>query len=240
VILGVIAFLFGVDLLWRAMSGKVHAPYVLMAWHFAVLAVLCAFIVFPAINPYKSVREFCMPVRNLAQADADVTVYSIGFSREEYVFYSGRFHTPLMTGNSALEVFGGEATAEQTAALRRLRKTMAKAAMGVAVADNTAITRDEVSALTDAVGAAVASLEISDALVREAEAAFEGTVAALDDRLAGPGACFAFVQVPDWRCLLATRPALGRFTVVREDGVGHRDVLLIANDLAWRMMTGSS
>ena len=53
---------------------------------------------FPLINNYKSAKAFCAPVRELAEADAEFRLYSVGFSREEYVFYTQRFIEARFTG----------------------------------------------------------------------------------------------------------------------------------------------
>lgn len=88
-------------------------PYAL-GTQMALLLVAVSTVLFPTVNPAKSARDFCEPVRTLARA-GDVKVFSAAFIREEYVFYSEVLHTPLLVepGASALEERFGLAEASK-------------------------------------------------------------------------------------------------------------------------------
>ena len=70
-----------------------------MAIQFGVSLVLTAALLMPVLNRHKSSRTFCAPVRALAEAGTQYQLFSVGFSREEYIFYAKHFHRPILLGS---------------------------------------------------------------------------------------------------------------------------------------------
>ena len=92
VAVSVCALVLGADTLRRAWRTDMRILPALCAGHFCALTILAVSGVFPALNDYKGASDFCRPLRDFAQKAGDYRLYSVGFSREEYVFYARHFH----------------------------------------------------------------------------------------------------------------------------------------------------
>lgn len=223
--------------LFRVVRGDGRALPGLIAGHTAVVLFLAPLLVFPVVNTVKSARDICRPVRELSQADASFRLYSFAFSREEYIFYSKRPHTPVLIDfqperlpddASILELVR---QAKQLRKVKQLRKDIARAVDRVPIAAMASVTEDDVQALRDAIRAAVAD---DERLNPEAAAFMQdeltAAIAAFADEFGGAEPAFLYVKQGDWRWAMAFHPPLRRFHVLQAQGVGNRDVLLIAND----------
>ncbi|MBI3119126.1 MAG: glycosyltransferase family 39 protein, partial [Candidatus Hydrogenedentes bacterium] len=62
--------------------------HLLMASQFAVVLLMGALFVLPAVDQYKSAKDITSPVRALSEAKADFDLFSVGFSSEEYLFHA--------------------------------------------------------------------------------------------------------------------------------------------------------
>jgi len=184
--------------------------------------------IFPVVNGLKSARAVCAPVRERAEAGEDFRLYSVGFSREEYIFYARHFHEERFTG------FVGEMpdTMDELMAAGKLqkhaRKVVAEGVAEVPVADIENIAPEERAALRQAIEDAIAQDEDLEAVLAfEQELIREIDIFATE--FAGSGPAYMFVQEEDWRWLIALMSAPPEVTVLRQQGVGRRNVLLIAN-----------
>ncbi len=199
----------------------------------AMLAVFTPLALFmlPAMNPYVSARDFCAPVRGVAESGAAFRLYSLGFSREEYVFYAKHFHEPRFVSLVGMDRIPPEKLMDAAELQRKARKLITKAVEDVPVADMSAPTAGERAALAAAIQRAVESAGGD----REKMLAFEDELRAELNAFAaeffGPEPAFLFVMDDDWRWM---RPLLAEETpgghVLRHQQVGRRDVLLLAND----------
>jgi len=199
-----------------------------IATHMAALQIIAAFLIFPAINPYKSARAFCKPLAALQQQGDSYALYSIAFSREEYVFYARHFHEPLLTDVLPLEAPEGVETADSGELQRRLRKALSKATRTVPVVSFAELKDEERVALADVVEQTLREHEIPRTLSDAFAIAVKNELSALSGQ-EKPGPIFAFVQEEDLRWLLPLVPALAELEIVRQANVGSRHVLLLAN-----------
>jgi 4-amino-4-deoxy-L-arabinose transferase-like glycosyltransferase len=227
---GVIGLLF---LLKR--GGSLTPP--VMAVQTLLLYSVAVFTAYPEINHFKSARPICEPVRTRAEAGVDFKLYSVGFSREEYVYYARRFHTPVLTG------LVGEVTPdtimEQAKLQKDAKKTIARAVDEVPVANLQHVTPEERKALFDAIERAVAGHE-DEAAIRAFEADLQKAIADFFALLKEPAPAFAFIQEEDWRWLLPLYPGEIPATILVDRPVGSRHVLLLANDAAAALVTPST
>lgn len=223
------AALFALDTLRRSFLRGPRDLHRLVAGHFAVLAVLGAFIALPALNEHKSAKPFTAPLRELSRAGVDYRLYSVGFSREEYVLYAEHYHVPILTDLLPLRLPTTLGDMEMAKLQRNLKKDMVDAAAEVAVADFRAVTDAELAELNAALEIALAEAHVAPEVANAFRDALRDAVAEFTVQFEAPGPAFFFVQEEDWRWLLPLHPHLRDYPVVDRRNVGSRSVLLIAN-----------
>jgi len=235
---GLLAFSLGATFLsvhgvHRAIMTDFGTIHKAIAGHFMIMTVLTVLFAFPAVDRHKSARPFCEPVRRLAESGESFRLYSVGFSREEYVFYSRHFHTPVFTDLSGL-------TLPENADLRalaRIRKDIGDAVEDVQVGSLAEVTDGEIEQLREAIRDAVLEderIEPDDA------AAFQDALAAavleFATEFGEDSPAFLYVKQEDWRWILAFHPEMRQLEVIDMRSVGRRDVMLVANPPGARML----
>ncbi|MDX9973777.1 MAG: glycosyltransferase family 39 protein [FCB group bacterium] len=234
-ILMAVAFLGGLDMLRRAIFTEARTLHKAVALSFSALVLLAALIALPAVNAHKSARGLTEPLRILSRTGAEYRLYSVGFSREEYVFYAEHFHTPILTELLELELPVKLDLETMVKAQRRAKKDLTEAVAEVPVADPTRITDAEAAALRAAADKSVAESKVDPAFAQAFESALTKTVDTFVAEFETGGPAFFFVEDVDWRWLVALYPHLRDFPVVDYQAVGSRGVLLIANTPASAM-----
>jgi 4-amino-4-deoxy-L-arabinose transferase-like glycosyltransferase len=224
-----------IGLLYLVKRGGGHTPPV-MAIQTVLLYSVALFTAYPEINHFKSARPICEPVRTLAEAGVDFDLYSVGFSREEYIYYSRRFHEPVLIG--LVGNVPPEALMDQARLQKDAKRTIAKAVDDVPVANLQHVTPEERKALFDAIEGAVVGHE-DEAAIRAFEADLQTAITEFFARLTGPAPAFAFVQEEDWRWLVPLYPGDIPATILVDRPVGSRHVLLLANDAAVALLNSS-
>lgn len=221
----------GVHALYAALRDEGRGIPAGMAAHTAVLVVLCATVIFPAVNPYKSARFFCAPLRALAERGADFDLYSVGFSREEYVYYAKHFHTPVLCELLPLPGMSELPDYQQARLQSKMQRGIQKAVGPVPVADFSSVTDAELKALEAAVRDNLADLSADDnAYIAEYEEAVAKRLRQLFQSLDGAEPAFMMAQEEDWRWILALCPEGVKYHVLKDTNVGSRNVMLLAND----------
>ncbi len=196
-----------------------------------LLVYFClALVVLPALNPFKSARYFCEPLRKLSESGIEYRLYSVGFSREEYIYHSKHFHEPVFTELLAVEYGGDMSLLQQAKKQKYLRDQMIKAVMEVQVGTVDAIKDDEIDRLRSAL---YTKIEQNDRVevdfVKRFEEALAREVSSFAATFWENTPAFMFIQEFDWRWLVAFEPAFRECIVLRHQSVGRRDVLLVAN-----------
>ncbi len=220
----------GVVVLVRSWQRDGQGVQSLFAGTAIVLFGGAALFALPVANQFKSAVAFCEPVRTLAHAGEEFSLYSVGFSRETYIFHADHFHEERFT--DLIEI--PELAEQDWMAAARFqisaRKAIADAVEDVPVADFEAVTEAELAALRTAIEETVRAKEAADDLsLRLFEAALRREVADFEAAFAR-GPSFMFVQTEDWRWLLPFYDEPPDYEVLRHDGVGSREVLLLANE----------
>ncbi len=228
-LVGVAGLAAGALLLWPLAKQDAPRVHLYTAGAFMVIAFLSALIVMPIINVRKSARDFCAPIRALAEHSEDFDLYSVSFAREEYVFYSRHFFKELYTDIIPLAHEHDMDALDMLRFQRDLARAIGKAVAKVEVADVKAITPEELSAMREAVEKTVLKGNYSPELIEDFKRGLEAESDAFFDVFDSPRPAFLYVQENDWRWIYAIHPDVHGAVVLREDHVGSRHVLLIAN-----------
>lgn len=203
-----------------------------MAAHFSVVALLCALLLFPAIDPYKSARGYCAPLSTLADKQVGYDLYSLGFSKEEYIYYARHFHEPLLCDLLAIEEMKDLPDYEQARIQSKIKRSIQKAVGKVPVTNFDHVTDGELSELQAAVAGTVSSEEGKQNYLPSYEKAIGEQLDRLFSSMAGDHPAFVMVLEEDWRWILALKPDARKFTILHTNNVGSREVLLLANPAA--------
>lgn len=235
----VLAGCLGLALLAGSLLTDMKRLHVALAASFAVLATAAVWAVFPVVNTVKSARAICAPVRALADAGADFHLYSVGFSREEYVYYSRHPHEEVFTNLVGNVPADSKALLQAAETQKAARKRIAGAVDGVPVANIAAVTVEERAALRHAIENAIESAEEDIQALRTFEKGLIEEIDAFAALFAAPDPAFVFVQEEDWRWLVPLFTTVPAYHVVQHREVGRREVLLLANDAAMRLAAGT-
>lgn len=229
-------FFMGACALFHARRDDVPRLHVLYAWQSALLYALVAAIAFPVVNEYKSAKMICAPVHSLADAGVDFDLYSVGFSREEYVFYARHFHAPILMNIIGENRIAPEELRRIADKQRRARKLIAQAAQKVPIADMGRITPKERAALLDAVNTAISEAGEQAAALKAFEDDLQDEIDAFAQRFGMARPALLFVQDEDWRWIYPLHRNPPEYHVIIHRTVGSRHVLLLANQAAWEIM----
>lgn len=233
---GIVALVFAVIACIASIKTDMPNLHATVVAQFIVLALLIPFLVFPRIDLFKGASEICSPLRELSEAGRDYRLYTIGFAREEYVFYSRHFLTPEL--NDILPVQLSHEVDEMTLAKQqiRLRKDMVKATAKVQLASENAPTAQDIEALRQAVHSVVADSKVEPEVAQAFEVALTEAVHKFEQEFVGEKPAFLFIQEQDRKWLLPLFPNLAQLPIIGQDSVGRRDMLLISNDAGARLL----
>lgn len=198
-----------------------------MALHFSVLALCVALFVFPALNSHKSARDFCAPLRRLVEEGIDYDLYSLGFSREEYVYYAKHFHEPVP--GDAVGIEEVNSCLDQHAIGKKMLSAIEKVVQDVPIASIASVTDEEVARLQGAIRAYLSEAGDDASHMEAYEKSISQLLEVLFDGMRGPRPAFIMVPERDWRWVLALHPQARDMTLLENREVGSRQVLLVAN-----------
>jgi len=236
VIFSLTALAFGLDTLRRARRTDCRALPAAIASHFCGLALLSALLIFPIVNQLKRSKDFCAPVRHMAERHDDVRVYSLAFLREEYIFYSHHNLTPALFDVVPLNVQPPVSPDKLASEERHMLREMVKAVAGVKIESFAHVTQGELDGLNKALENVIQEKKIKPDRVHAFEQAVDQEIAKFDKEFSAGGPAFAYVETENWRWMLALRPELARYRVLKDRQVASREMLLIANDDAVQLL----
>lgn len=228
-VLGVVALFLGASAIVQARRTESRSLHKEMAFDFAVLAVLLAAVLLPALDPIKGASDICRPLCELSERGANYRLYTVGFSREEYIFYSKHFHTPILNDLLPVQTSEHYSELEMAKRQRELRKAIAKAVDDVSVASLTNPTESEIETLRTAVHDAVGKAKVEPELASAFEASLRKAVGDFAKEFEHTMPAFVFIQEEDWKWLLPLFPDLAKHPIISRQAVGRREMLLIAN-----------
>ncbi|NUM52183.1 MAG: glycosyltransferase family 39 protein [Candidatus Hydrogenedentes bacterium] len=210
----------------RRQAGAMHFA---MAGHFAGLAVIAATLVLPEVNTLKGASGFCAPLRQLSERGTTYNLYSVAFSREEYIFYAKHKHIPYLVDEWPIHAPPDMDPAEFIGQLRALGSALRKSTGPVEIADWANITDAEVEALRAKSESVFSFAKAKSPLVDEFKTSVGRSVQEFAQSTANSGPTFLIVQESDWRWLLPFAPELRSLTLVARAPVGSERVALFAN-----------
>ena len=223
------AVISGAWVIARARKTGGASLHALMAGQFAVLSVLAAATIMPAMNPYAGASTICAPLARLSEPGVEYRLYTLGFSREEYIFYSRHFHTPVLTDLIPVQTPHKIDLIDMAKQQRTLRKEVAKAVAAVPVADLESPAPAEIDALRSAVHEAVAKSDVNPELAGAFEQALKKTVTDFAREFEQPTPAFMFIMQEDLKWLLPLYPQFTAYKVIDQRPVGRRNMMLLAN-----------
>jgi len=195
----------------------------------AIVFACVGIFIFPVVDSFKSAKDFCAPLRHLTEQGKFYRLYSAGFSREEYVFYSKHTHEALLTNLIGAEGLSGDALIDLAKLQRRARGLIADAVEPLVLKDLGAPTPEELATLRQAIEeATLAAGDDADRMLhfeeqlQEVLDAFQATFDANDP-------AFLFVQDSDWKWMLPLYSTPPQYALIQQENVGRRRVLLLAN-----------
>lgn len=229
---------FGLNTLYHAFATESRTLHRRMTVHFAALAVLAATFFFPALDTYKGASDFCRRLRELALAHVDYRLYSISFSREEYVFYSRHFHTPVLMNDPIPLVPPRIQDPKMDARVqRKIRDFITKAVGLVPLEDEYHRRASYVEGLRGVVRGAIETAAPDPEYARAFLDALTLAVRRFAEEFDSPKPAFAFVQEDDWKWILPLLPQPNRFRIMGTETVGQRSMLIVANDTGTELMS---
>ena len=233
---GICALLMSTFTFFHALRGRVRALHLMCAVQFAFLTCLCGLFILPAINPYKSARVLCRPLRELTISGHEYELYSIGFTREEYILYTKHFHKPFLTGLVPIDLPPEMDEMAMAVFQRKNRKAMAKAVEDVPISSFESIGPHEIDALRQALENTVSNLDLEAELLADFQESLNAMVEDFAGELKKPQAVFFFIQDRDWRWFITLHPIFGELQIINNQSVGDRKVILIANEVGSNLL----
>lgn len=220
-----------------ALRGPVRILPTAIALPFFIVAASASVFVLPVANEVKSARHFCAPVRQLTETTYPFRLFSVCFSREEYIFYANHDHIPVLTDILAVEPPAGMDFIAMAKQQKRLRDDIADAVQEVPINIVGEITDGELRELQNAIRHEIeGDKKLDHELAPLLQEALVAAIREFHTILDTPVPAFAFVQEEDWRWLVALYPDLREHTVIRAEQVGSRYVLLLANKAGVRLL----
>lgn len=214
---------------WKRAAARIPAA---LAAQFLLLTLGASAAVLPVVNEVKGASEFCAPLRELAEADKEYTLYSVGFSREEFIFYAHHFHTPLLTELVGVDHLSEEELYKVGRHIKDLHDDIHDAVAEVPLAHIERISDAEKLDLQTAIDNVIADTGEDRALVARYQTDLRAAVRDVRERLDVGDPVFMLVQDEDWRWLYPLFESTPAYAVVRHESVGSRKVLLLANPAA--------
>ena len=206
-------------------------PVRLITRQMCILLFLITTFILPAINPYKSARAFCEPLHTLQAQEVDYRLYSLGFSREEYIFYSNRFHEPRFTGLIGLEDAPLDTDLYAMAQLQKdARKAITHAVKDLPLSSVHDYTDAERKQLLEHIETALLEDPAYDSEeLQQFESALRQEIDAFNITFHQEHPAFLMVQEEDWRWLQALHSNPGPYHLIHAMPVGSRYAILLAN-----------
>ena len=238
-VFSICAFGFAAATLWRALKTDVRALHVSMAAHFTVLAVLAATLFYPALDPYKGASDFCKPIRELSERKADFNLYSVAFSREEYVFYARHFHKRALMDDIHVALPQPIDAKTERKYQDALFGAIQKALHEAGLMDPTTATADQIRAAQIAMAKAVQESGVEPQYATAFLAVLRGNIQQFEHEFLQSAPAFAFVQEDDWTWILPFLTMPLDIKAVAQRNVGQREMLLLANDAGKTVLESS-
>lgn len=185
--------------------------------------------ILPKVNEFKGAANFLSPLRDATAAGEDYRLYSVGFSREEYIYYANHHHEAVLVDLVGRDAIPPADLMTVAKFQRDAKKALGAAMERVHVADWNHLSDAEIVELREAARAGLHDGGLDPQKLAVFEAALQKEVEAFAMAFFAPGDAYLMVQEEDWKWLIALEPRLHEANLVKAEGVGSRRVLLMAN-----------
>jgi 4-amino-4-deoxy-L-arabinose transferase-like glycosyltransferase len=220
---------FGLEMLRRALKTEARRLHASMAAHFVVLAIIAATMFYPALDRYKGASDFCRPIRDLSVKGSDFRLYSVAFSREEYVFYSRCFHKRALMEDLEFKTPKGLDKKTEGKFHARLLEAVGKGLNDAGLTEPESASVETLKATRGLIEKAIAESGVDQDYAQAFMGALNGAVADFENGFLQQGAAFAYIQRQDWLWLAPFLKSPADFKVAFQKAVGEREMLLLAN-----------
>lgn len=205
------------------------------------LALQCCFAllvfsvaVFPIVNIQKSARSYCEPVRALVAA-GPVTVYSFTISRHEFMFYSQSTHEVVLR-YPAVSLFGEPNDRKALRESELLRKDLEAACDSIPVQNPMHLLPAERTAIHTAVVNALRAKGIDGDRITAYGSAVRTELAPFLAAASDSTPTVAYVPQEDWKWIASFLDEPILFSVIRDEKVADRHMLLLADKSALKAL----
>lgn len=226
---GAFALGAGAYALWNIHRGRSWTLAAQMAAATAVLLVCVSLVALPMMNAHKSAREFCRPLRALSQLETPYHLYALAFFHEEFIYYAEHDLDVVPDGLLEIEALQDRNVFQQGAFQMKAMHAIRKGVAGVDISAIDHMSDADLERLRAAINAKGKTLgedpETVEAFERAVVSLLEGLLEKLDDGCPD----YILAEETDWRWALALCPKARNLAVVRDQKVGSRRVLLLAN-----------
>lgn len=237
VVLSLCALSCGGYSLWTVHRTTARTLAKLIVVQSSLLWICVAVVGFPLMNSYKSAKAFCAPLRHLSQAEVKYDLYSLGFSREEYIYYAEHFHKTIPGGLLHIEGIQNLAPFEEAAFQSKMLRAIQKAVEPVAIDSVSSVSDQEIQRLKNAVEEGGPVPKGTEDVVAAFRTAMTTLLQELLEAMAGETPAFIITQEGDWRWVIALCPRARDLLTVMDEHVGSRHVLLLANQNAYELVS---
>lgn len=218
--------------LWKSIYSDGRAVARQVAVQGATLLFCLSMVAFPLINSLKSAKSFCEPMRSLSEKETLYTLYSLVFSREEFAYYAEHFHERFPPKLVYVEEMKNIPDAQQAVEQRGMLYRMGIAVKHVPIDSMETLDEETVQAFRTALDNSLP--EVSE--YRSKTIAYRTVVIELLETLMTTettnAPTFIITQENDWRWVVALCSNTRNYTIIKNEHVGNRHVLLLANQAA--------
>ncbi|MCK5863291.1 MAG: glycosyltransferase family 39 protein [Candidatus Hydrogenedentes bacterium] len=237
-IMGLCALTCGGYTLWVVRGSKGSRKLSqLIVLQTTVLLICVSVLGFPLINSHKSAKSFCTPLRNLSRTGVKYDLYSFGFSREEYIYYAEHFHKSIPGELLQIEELSDATPFEKIALQSKMQHAVLKAVRYVPITSISSVSNKEISLLLKALKESKEIVHGKKNIMQSFQTAIVSLLENLSEAMDGASPAFIIVQEGDWRWVLALCPSYRELHIIKDQNVGSRHVLLVANQSAHALLT---
>ncbi|MCX8063583.1 MAG: glycosyltransferase family 39 protein [Candidatus Hydrogenedentes bacterium] len=208
--------------------------------HASIYFVIIGLVVMPSVNQIKSVRQFCEPLRKLAEENRYYEAYSFGFEEEEYTFYAKHFIVPFL-GERDLDriIVRSNIPYKKLEIVTKIHREFKKAVEKVPISNLGKLTDTELNALRLALDSVKNSVDTEETknLLSQLESLLQAKLNDLYNKLTSESPIFLLIREEDLRWALAFKPELATtLNLINTRAELNKTLYLMANSKAFALI----
>lgn len=201
--------------------------------HVSLYLFFTALIVFPAVNPVKSVRNFCEPMRLLSEQNVEYEAYSFGFEEEEYTFYAKHFIYPFFDEKDLRKISLPKSEPyELLKTIGEIHKAYTRKAREIKFKDTFSPTPEEIEQINSALQKIREEAEKAGKaqILNQIEQLINNEINDFYSLVNKETLVFILIREEDWKWVVARKPELGKVVkLLHTRGEFDRPVFLLSN-----------